>query len=270
MEKFDISETLFSIKRVLRVIRTENNNCHKKIFVNGRPNDVFVYIISGSCDYKCEDGTSFTVKAGDIMFLPNKERYSVYINEKNYRYIFCDFEFNEDLPKKSAVFTPKNSSFVENLFIKLLNTYNSQSKTYFTDSLSLIYNIYSSIIATTSEPYINKATKNKISEAKKYIDLHYGDLNLNVTSLANSLEISEVYFRKLFKNEIGVSPSKYIISVRLSKAKDLMVYYPFLTIEECARQSGFSTLQYFNRAFNKAFGINPSRYRNKKIKTEYE
>lgn len=261
MEKSDISETLFSVKKVLRVISAENKNYHKRVYVYGRPTDVFVYIISGSCDYRCEDGTSFTVKSGDIMYLPNGEKYSVYINEKNYKYIFCDFEFNEDVPKKSAVFTPKNNSLVENLFLKLLNTYNSQSRTYFTDSLSLIYSIYSAVIATRSDSYINKEAKSKIFDAKKYIDTHYGDINLNISALAEKLDISEVYFRKLFKSELGVAPSKYIILLRLKKAKNLMRYYPFLTIEECAKQSGFSSLQYFSRVFNKEFGINPSKYR---------
>jgi len=264
MEKSDISETLFSVKRVIRVIRTENNNYHKRAFIDGRPTDVFVYIISGSCDYRCEDGTCFTVKAGDIMYLPNGERYSVYINDKNYRYIFCDFEFNEAQPKRSAVFTPKNEFSAENLFVKLLNVYNSQTKTYYTDSLSLIYSIYSAIISSKSDTYTNKAVKTKMADAKKYIDVHYSDINLNISNMAKNFDMSEVYFRKLFKNEFGVSPSKYIISVRLKRAKNLMLYYPFLTIEECAKQSGFSSLQYFSRAFNKEFGINPSKYRKEK------
>ena len=74
MEKTDISQTNYTIKRVLRVIRTENKNCHKKFYVNCRHSDVFVYIISGSCDYSCEDGTVFTVIAGDIMYLASGEK----------------------------------------------------------------------------------------------------------------------------------------------------------------------------------------------------
>ena len=69
MEKADISETHFSIQNVRTVIRAENKMHNKKNFVNGRPCDVFVYIISGKCEYACDDGTEFTVNSGDVMFL---------------------------------------------------------------------------------------------------------------------------------------------------------------------------------------------------------
>ena len=86
-------------------------------------------------------------------------------------------------------------------------------------------------------------------------------MSLSVSALAKIADMSEVYFRKLFKAEVGVSPLKYIISVRLKKAKQLMKNYPFLTLEECARQSGFSSLHYFSRVFLSEFGTNPSKYR---------
>ncbi len=263
MEKSDILQNNFLIKNVLRVINAENKNCHKRFFIDGRPSDVFVYILSGSCNYDCEDGTSFTVKAGDIMYLSRGERYTLCINE-DYRFIFCDFEFSDDIPKKSAFFTPKHDHSAEKLFLKLLNLYNAQSKTYFTESLSLIYAIYSAIIATKSETYIRKTNKDKMIDVRDYINAHYSDVSLGIPALAELVGMSEVYFRKLFKAEAGVSPSQYIISVRLKKAKQIMKYYPFLTLNECALQCGFSSLHYFSRVFRKEFGISPSKYRKAK------
>ena len=72
--------------------------------------------------------------------------------------------------------------------------------------------------------------------------------------------MSNVYFRSLFKAQYHLSPSQYIISVRLKNAKSLMKY-SFLTLEECALQSGFSSLQYFCRVFKKYTGMTPSEYR---------
>lgn len=39
--------------------------------------------------------------------------------------------------------------------------------------------------------------------------------------------------------------------------------YPFLSLEECALQSGFSSLQYFCRVFKKEFNISLGRFREK-------
>ena len=259
----DISKNEFSIKRILRVIRTENKNHHKKFIVDRRPCDVFVYIISGSCEYGFEDGSHFNVKAGDIMYLSNQEKYSIYITDEKYRFIFCDFEFNDVIKRKSAVFTPKNDASAESLFIKLLNIYNLQSKTYFQDSLALLYKIYSAIVNSENDIYLNRSLRSKILESKKYIDSHYSDQSLRVSELAKSIDMSEVYFRKNFKNEIGEAPSRYITSVRLKKAKALMSDYPFFSIEQCALKSGFASLQYFSRVFKKEYGIIPSNWRSK-------
>ncbi len=261
MEKHDITLTNFGIKKVLRVIRAENKQCHKQIYISGRPNDVFVYIISGSCDYKFEDG-GFTVGAGDIMYLAKGEKYTAYIKDKNYRFIYCDFEFEDMTAKKSAVYKPKNAAAAEKLFTKVVNVYKLNERTYFADSLSLAYGIYSLITDSTSERYVQRNARDAIEQAKNFIDTHYGECNLCVRELAKKCRISEVYFRKLFKSVVGVSPSEYIISTRLKHAKHLIKYYPFLSLEECAVQCGFSSSQYFSRIFKSELGITPSKYRN--------
>ena len=263
MSKIDISQNYCAIKNVFRVIRAENKNRHRKSFVNSRPSDVFVYIVSGRCEYEFEDGESFVVKTGDIMYLSKEEKYSIYVTSESYKFIFCDFEFLEARERKSAVFTPKNDAAVESIFLKLLNTYNAQSKTCFTDCLSLIYSIYSVVIATQTDSYLTKDIKNKIIDAKSYIDTHYNDTSLSISQLSKQHNMSDVYFRKLFKREFGISPAKYIVSARLKKAKHLLLYYPFLSVEECALQSGFNSVQYFSRVFFSEFGIAPSKYRKK-------
>lgn len=116
---------------------------------------------------------------------------------------------------------------------------------------------------TVNKIYISKSSRNKIAESKDYIDANFNDTSLSVDFLAEKAVMSNVYFRSLFKAQYHLSPSQYIISVRLKNAKSLMKY-SFLTLEECALQSGFSSLQYFCRVFKKYTGMTPSEYRNQK------
>jgi AraC-like DNA-binding protein len=97
-------------------------------------------------------------------------------------------------------------------------------------------------------------------EAKRYIEDNFNLPELSISMIAEKIGISEVYLRKLFKAQFATSPAKYLISVRLKNAKKLMKY-PFLSLEECAMQSGFSSLQYFCRLFKKETGISPGSYR---------
>ena len=99
-----------------------------------------------------------------------------------------------------------------------------------------------------------------LSHVIKFMEKNIGRNDISNGELAALLNISEVYFRRLFKSEYGCSPSQYILSVRLKNAKTYLSY-PFLTVEECAAKSGFSSVQYFCRVFKKELGVTPSKYR---------
>ena len=111
--------------------------------------------------------------------------------------------------------------------------------------------------------HMKPSTESKIKKVREYIDTHFANDMLSVPLLAEEAEISEVYLRKLFKQQYHMSPSQYLISVRIKKAKQLLEYR-FLTLEECASQCGFSTVQYFCRVFKKTTCMIPSEYRNQK------
>ena len=255
MCKIDITKDNLYIAKCMNVIKSKSNLHHKLLHVKCRHSDAFVYILSGSCKYRFPDGEEFTANEGNIIYLAHHSEYTMYIYSDTYSYIFCDFEFNETAPRKSAVYTQLNTDYAENLFVKLL-----KSKDNFTDAFSLLYNIYGEVITTANKTYISKSAKSKIAAAKSHIDKSFTDQALSVSLLAKNASMSEVYFRRLFKSEYKISPSQYITSVRLKNAKNLMKY-PFLTLDDCSLQSGFSSVQYFCRTFKKNTGITPSEYR---------
>ena len=126
--------------------------------------------------------------------------------------------------------------------------------------MSILYSIYGLLQQDTQKSYLGKSKEMNMIEAKRYIDENFSLPELSISLLAEKNEMSEVYLRKLFRARYGISPSKYLVSVRLKNAKKLMKYQ-FQTLEECAQQSGFSSLQYFCRLFKKETGISPGKYR---------
>ena len=75
--------------------------------------------------------------------------------------------------------------------------------------------------------------------------------------------MSEVYFRKLFKQLYHLTPGQYLTAVRVKRTRELPAY-PYLTLEECAKQCGFSTVQYFCRVFKEHTGQTPAKYKKNK------
>lgn len=260
MEKLDISQNFLYIKKIGDVIKSEIIRGAKPIKVNGRLCDAFVYVLNGSCNYEFDDKSKFTAYKGDIFYLSSQAVYTMRIQDEKYRFIFCDFEFEDTSPKKNAVFSIDAVLNPENKFRNLLKAHKNNN---FAESMAHLYSIYDLISTSRNKPYLENSVKNKIQNAKDYIDIHYNDKNLSVTFLAEKVEFSEVYFRKLFKSQYNVSPSKYISSRRIQKAIELLKY-PFLTVEECALQCGFSTVQYFTKVFTDAIGMTPSAFRKQK------
>ncbi|MBQ8758621.1 MAG: DUF861 domain-containing protein, partial [Clostridia bacterium] len=94
MNKLDISENRLYIRNLTNVIK---RGLQKKGPLNtfGRHSDGFIYILSGSCTYTFDDGYTFTVNAGDILYLAHKAVYRMDVHN-DYNFIFCDFEFDEE------------------------------------------------------------------------------------------------------------------------------------------------------------------------------
>ncbi len=261
MKKVDISKNELYLNKLINVIKS-SNHCTTLQVRKGRYSDAFIYILSGSCTYSFDDNTVFTANGGDILYLAQSATYTMQIHSPDYEFIYCDFTFYDDAPRKSAVYTPKNFQEAKNLFEKLYRRYHASSQKNFSECMSLLYQIYGIIFQTENNPYFSKNTKENIAKAKDYIDHNFQDLNLSVSSLASRCKLSEAYFRERFKALYHVSPSQYIILLRIEKAKSFMEY-PFLSLEECAQKSGFSSLQYFCRVFKKTTGITPAKYRKK-------
>ncbi len=255
-----ITQNIFYVKKIFNVVKATHTHIRNPIKIRSRFYDAFSYTLSGECTYVLEDGTEIHLKKGDILFLSHTEKYTFEVNSDEYKYIFCDFLLEDNLVCKSDFFRPTNEEYTENLFRKLHKNFNNPSKSAIAKSISLFYEIYSLLMATDNPDYLSLNTRTKINDIKSYMDLNFKNTTLTISELASMIGMSEVYFRKLFKSQFGTSPSQYIASLRLNKSKELM-RSTFMTLEDCALESGFSSLQYFCRVFKKATGITPSNYR---------
>lgn len=99
----------------------------------------------------------------------------------------------------------------------------------------------------------------QINQIKCYIDDHY-DKPLSYRVLYEKFGYHEKYIAYLFKKEIGMTPSKYIASVRIEAAKRLLRTQPGMLQKDVAQRVGFSDPLYFSRVFRDFIGMSPSRF----------
>lgn len=122
-----------------------------------------------------------------------------------------------------------------------------------------------------SNSYLEVMTKQEvepndliIEKVKDYISEHYSSCNLNLAMIAKSNYYSEAYLNKLFKKYTGKTIMEYVIDVRINQAK-VLLKQSNKSINEIAREVGYSDRSYFSKSFKKEVGITPSEYRRMNI-----
>ncbi len=83
---------------------------------------------------------------------------------------------------------------------------------------------------------------------------------LTDTLVASQLGLSTSHFRFLFKEATGQPFHRYLISVRLEKAKQMLIQQE-APVSVVARTVGFSGLSHFSRAFAQRFSVSPTNIR---------
>lgn len=75
-----------------------------------------------------------------------------------------------------------------------------------------------------------------------------------------SFEVSNFHFIRTFKQKVGVPPHRYLLSIRIKKAKEMLVLRQH-SIAEVATLCGFVSLSHFSSTFRGITGHSPSEYK---------
>ena len=105
----------------------------------------------------------------------------------------------------------------------------------------------------------NTANSGLIIKALHYLDNHYGSKS-TLKDVAKYVNLSPVYFHKVFTCATGQTPYRYLLEKRLEAAKNLL-FFSDLSLSEIAFECGFSSQSYFNYVFKKQVGVSPNQYK---------
>ncbi|MCX5632082.1 MAG: AraC family transcriptional regulator [Phycisphaerae bacterium] len=98
----------------------------------------------------------------------------------------------------------------------------------------------------------------EISAAVSWLAGNYAE-EISISELAKRYNLSESYFRRYFRQHTGRSPREFIMSLRISRAKELLKQG--LTVKEISLAVGYTDMFYFMRAFKKVAGTSCGRFR---------
>ncbi|NBM14378.1 AraC family transcriptional regulator [Streptomyces sp. GC420] len=98
-----------------------------------------------------------------------------------------------------------------------------------------------------------------VERAAGYIRERFSD-PLTVTEIAGSAPLSRFRFSRIFKEETGISPGRFLAAVRIHEAKRL-IENTSMSIADVSVAVGYTSLGSFTRSFTACVGVCPSRFR---------
>src|SRR5712671_4523764 len=99
----------------------------------------------------------------------------------------------------------------------------------------------------------------QLRRIKEFVDVHISK-GIGISELANLVGLSQFHFIRAFKHSVGLSPYQYVLSERISVAKEMLSKRD-LSIAEVALAVGFSDASQLNRVFRKLIGVTPTAFR---------
>ena len=99
----------------------------------------------------------------------------------------------------------------------------------------------------------------ELAAVKEYLDEHYTE-KLTLDDLAEKFFINKFYLSKIFKETYGTTVNNYLISKRITRAKQLLRFTD-MTVDEVGAAVGMGDANYFSRMFRKVEGSSPREYR---------
>lgn len=209
----------------------------------------------------------YHVKENDVLYLPVNISYYAESDGSKLEFIniFFDMSVNSaDTSNYFSSFHIYNMPSLKSLFTNIHNEYNTPSFRQIVASKKLLYDIFDVIISEEMKKSIYHAEYSALSASIKYLESNYHRPDISIDYLANLSNYTPAHFITLFKRIFYVTPQKYLTDLRISKAKELLLYSSY-SITEIASMTGYSCPAYFSAAFKTTTGIAPSTFRKNTI-----
>ncbi len=104
-----------------------------------------------------------------------------------------------------------------------------------------------------------------VEQILSYIEEHYSE-KISLDQIAENMYLSPFYVSRIFKSETGNAPIRYLINIRLEKAKELLEGGYEGSIQELAAAVGYDDAYHFSKLFKKRYGLSPSMVRKSVLK----
>jgi AraC-like DNA-binding protein len=215
-----------------------------------------MYYLSGK-GYLDTMGEKIPFEKGSIIIVPPNIMHGS-VSENGFVNISISGDFNNLFFFPSPVKVEDDTNFSgEKLATMMLNnTYLSKG---YLSSLSSAFAHF-----LLEKASFNGGIKLAVERIISKISENYLNTDFNVTPLLNQSGYAEDYIRAEFKKLTSLTPTQFVLKMRIDRAKKLFeIYGTSLSVSDVALSCGFDDVVYFSKRFKQVLGVSPNVYRNK-------
>lgn len=179
---------------------------------------------------------------------------AVNIPVETMRKAVLDITGKEYLPEftHNVVFQSEISNSVATLYDLIIN------KACYMEKEEAFYMLIDNVLREYSQVYDqNKQEEKELNYLCEYIKKNFMN-NITLDELSLMANISRSYLLKSFTKQYGISPYRYLQSVRIEKAKQYLEQQ--YSIIDIAQMCGFNDQSHFSNYFKEFIGITPKQY----------
>jgi YesN/AraC family two-component response regulator len=109
-------------------------------------------------------------------------------------------------------------------------------------------------------PAMSQQDRQWLETFEAYIQENLSNEMINVAELARHFTMSESSLLRQLKYLTGLTPAKYLLEMRLDKARQMLEQRVYNSVHQVANEVGYQDARSFSRSFKKRFGKLPSAY----------
>ncbi len=226
-----------------------------------KKNEMLLYLDGCDAQYTMKDGSCFAARSGDVVYLPTGCAYRTQflaVGSREPATVGINLRL---LTEESELFCLSDSPIVLEQadcghIVERIDCAGSAALPCPARMKSGVYELFTRL----SERQRFALHRRFAPIAKGIARIERGEESVTIARVAQECNVSEAYFRRLFKEYAGVSPGQYRLRARLEKAKSYLAYSD-VSIEQLAQMLNFADTSYFCRQFRLHTGMTPKKYR---------
>ena len=203
------------------------------------------------------DGRDMMAGAGSITFIPAGVDYTRQSADEQLIVIYLDWLQDTTQKPQIEVVHPSDPGKYAKLFEELRQTWTERACGYLPTCTAMLCHMFSMLSKDVVQAPGEEIQT--IRAGVSYLHRNFQDPALRVGDAADLCHVSEVYFRKLYRQVYHTSPLKALRDLRMQHACAMLETGDF-TVQQIAEASGFSDVKYFRTAFRTYYGMTCGEY----------